>query len=266
MLDKIKNRIQHSLFMKLNNKVIYTIFLIISLIIIIFSHRVGELFIILKNIAYSIIAAVILAFFIDYNTLKRSEDEKIEFKKRYFETVNNYLSLIAGHLLWLDEHQDCESINWNLDSQHYLEIIGDINEKECPIYFKISFEEAIKKLEFMGDKYCIDNFSSLSNDDKIKVRKIFQMISAELKVLMNILYKINDDKLLLEINDYAHIGDISDFIANISLCCDNIDKQLYFQAILLLIESIKIIRRLGNYDNDIEGNMKEVIFLAKLRK
>ena len=83
---------------------------------------------------------------------------------------------------------------------------------------------------------------------------------------MGRLNKINDDKLILEINDYAKIDEIEDFILSISLCCDLIDKQDYSQAILSLINSIKLVRNFGNYGNDITCNIKKPIFLVKLIK
>ena len=265
MVSKIEKKFEKYLFTKILNKWIYISFLIISIIIILFIEICNlEFLTSLENIAYSIIAAVILAVFIDYNSLKQNINEKNNFKTNYFKVVNNYLSLIVGHLIWLYDNQDCESIDW--DSNNYFEILCSIDETKCQCEYEIPFDQAIKKIGSIGDEYSYSNFHHFSNDKKSKVRKIFYIPNHELKLLMGRLNKINDDKLILEINDYAKIDEIEDFILSISLCCDLIDKQDYSQAILSLINSIKLVRNFGNYGNDITCNIKKPIFLVKLIK
>ena len=92
-----------------------------------------------------------MACFIDYNTFKRSKQEKEDFRERYLSEVNYLLSLILGHLLWLEENLDNEKINWELDSKNFL-ITNCINNSpnlgECE---EISFMKQYVNLEKMEE-------------------------------------------------------------------------------------------------------------------
>ena len=97
--------------MKIENSNLYIATIAISIILlIIFYYFETEISEIMINISCSILAASILAVFIDEMNLKREIKEKNKFKKIYFEEINNHLSLILGEILWFEEHKNDDFI------------------------------------------------------------------------------------------------------------------------------------------------------------
>ena len=154
MISKIKKRIDKNQYLKIDNIKIYFSFAILSIIFILISNIFNyEILKILENISYSILAATLMAYFIDYNNLKIKQNDINEFRTTYLEEINIHLSLMIGHLLWLEEHINDESINWDLEPQSYLKIdfavfVSTYYEKQV-----IPFNQAIKKLEKISNKY-----------------------------------------------------------------------------------------------------------------
>ena len=79
MCDFFKERIKNSLIFKISNIYWYIAFFVGALVMIGISQYFdnNEILKILENICYSVLAATVMAFFIDYNNLKRNEKEKI---------------------------------------------------------------------------------------------------------------------------------------------------------------------------------------------
>lgn len=87
--------------MKVENLYLYLTFSFISIIFLfIFNHFETVISVTAVNVSYSVLAASIMAIFIDGLNSKRELEEKNKFKKLYFEDINNHLSLILGKLLW----------------------------------------------------------------------------------------------------------------------------------------------------------------------
>lgn len=123
MISKIKKRIDKNQYLKIDNIKIYFSFAILPIIFILISNIFNyEILKILENISYSILAATLMAYFIDYNNLKIKQNDINEFRTTYLEEINIHLSLMIGHLLWLEEHINDESINWDLEPQYSPEL------------------------------------------------------------------------------------------------------------------------------------------------
>lgn len=245
---------------KISNIKLYCSFIIFSIILIIISHILHhEILNIFENISYSILAATFMACFIDYNNFKRSEQEKEDFRERYLSEVNHLLSLIIGHLLWLEENLDNEKINWDLDSKNFLiNINNSPNPEESE---EISFNEAIINLEKMDEKYSTMNHDKIPKREMDKINKIFQIFSFELELLIGKMNKINDDKIFLEIMGYVSLNDINNILENFYFCCIMFRKETHYSnAIKLFISTVKSIRILGKCDSDVKISINEPIF------
>lgn len=244
-------------FLKVSNAKWYIIFLVISIIFIIISHIWDyDILSILENISYSIIAATIMAYIIDYNNLKQKEEERNKFKTAYFSKINNQLSSVIGHLLWFEDNLNNDDIDWGLNPNSYLEINFFVFASKIAAPYEISFNEAVTRLENLGKKYSLENIGGISNIERYRVNKMFQISSVE---HVNLLNEINEnDKLILEIGGYINIGDLDDLIRDISLCIYIMSKNKnYYVAISKLISVVKTFRKVGNYNNDIKVNMNE---------
>lgn len=261
MISKIKKRIDKNQYLKIDNIKIYFSFLILSIIFLlisdIFKHENLK---ILENISYSILAATLMAYFIDYNNLKIKQNDINEFRTTYLEEINIHLSLMIGHLLWLEEHMNDESINWELEPQSYLKIdfavfVSTYYEKQV-----IPFNQAIKKLEKISNKYSYDKIKGMSEKEKNKIRKIFKISSLECERLLVELDTLYKDKIILDVKNYIPLKDTEKLIWDMSICKKLMEKEKdtnYKVAINLLISSAKTIKKIGDYNNSITINFDE---------
>lgn len=261
MISKIKKRIDKNQYLKIDNIKIYFSFVILSIIFILISHIFNyEILKILENISYSILAATLMAYFIDYNNLKIKQNDINEFRTTYLEEINIHLSLMIGHLLWLEEHIKDESINWELEPQSYLKIdfavfVSTYYEKQV-----IPFNQAIKKLEKISNKYSYDKIKGMSEKEKNKIRKIFKISSLECERLLVELDTLYKDKIILDVKNYIPLKDTEKLIWDISICKKIMEKEKdtnYKVAINLLISSAKTIKKIGDYNNPITINFDE---------
>lgn len=262
MISKIKKkRIDKNQYLKIDNIKIYFSFAILSIIFILISNIFNhEILKILENISYSILAATLMAYFIDYNNLKIKQNDINEFRNTYLEEINIHLSLMIGHLLWLEEHIKDESINWELKPQLYLKIdfavfVSTYYEKQV-----IPFNQAIKKLEKISNKYSYDKIKGMSEKEKNKIRKIFKISSLECERLLVELDTLYKDKIILDVKNYIPLKDTEKLIWDISICKKIMEKEKdtnYKVAINLLSSSAKNIRKIGDYNNPITINFDE---------
>lgn len=261
MISKIKKRIDKNQYLKIDNKKIYFSFAILSIIFILISHIYNhEILKILENISYSILAATLMAYFIDYNNLKIKQNDINEFRTTYLEEINIHLSLMIGHLLWLEEHIKDESINWELEPQSYLKIdfavfVSTHYEKQV-----IPFNQAIKKLEKISNKYSYDKIKGMSEKEKNKILKIFKISSLECERVLVELDTLYKDKIILDVKNYIPLKDTEKLIGDISICKKIMEKEKdtnYKVAINLLISSAKTIKKIGDYNNPITINFDE---------
>ena len=261
MISKIKKRIDKNQYLKIDNIKIYFSFAILSIIFILISYIFNhEILKILENISYSILAATLMAYFIDYNNLKIKQNDINKFRTTYLEEINIHLSLMIGHLLWLEEHIKDESINWELEPQSYLKIdfvvfVSTYYEKQV-----IPFNQAIKKLEKISNKYSYDKIKGMSEKEKNKIRKIFKISSLECERLLVELDTLYKDKIILDVKNYIPLKDTEKLIWDISICKKIMEKEKdtnYKVAINLLISSAKTIKKIGDYNNPITINFDE---------
>ena len=221
MISKIKKRIDKNQYLKIDNIKIYFSFAILSIIFILISNIFNyEILKILENISYSILAATLMAYFIDYNNLKIKQNDINEFRTTYLEEINIHLSLMIGHLLWLEEHINDESIN----------------------------------------KYSYDKIEGMSEKEKNKIRKIFKISSLECERLLVELDTLYKDKIILDVKNYIPLKDTEKLIWDISICKKIMEKEKdtnYKVAINLLISSAKTIKKIGDYNNPITINFDE---------
>lgn len=245
---------------KIRNSYLYLIFSLISIVVIIFfsydKYPVSDIFI---NIFCSILAASILAAFIEEMNIKQKTIEKNKFKKIYFNAINDDFSRIMGQILWFEEHKDDDFIDWNQNIEYFLDYNFKINAIQRTEPYNISFEEATKRLEEISEKYKFDKIQIMSDDEKLKVSKMFNIISHDCINLFFKFMQIENNKIDLDVGNYIKLEDLEEVLNNMKRCCyimSNKEKA-YGVGIILLISSANKIREVGNYNNNINIGMNE---------
>lgn len=247
--------------MKIRKSYLYLIFSIISLVIIYFISYYNHypLSDICISIFCSILAASLLAVFIEEMNTRQETIEKNMFKKIYFEDIDSDFSRIIGHLLWFEEHKDDDFINWEEDITWFIDFKFNIFASEFTETYTISFEEAAKRLKDMSEKYTLDEIQIMSDDEKFKVSKMFNILSYECINVLVKLNKIEDNKIELDVGEYMKIEDLNELLNNMKQCyyIMSNNEKAYGVGIKLLISSANKIREVGNYNNNINIGMNE---------
>lgn len=247
-------------FMNMNNLKLYLIFCFLSIFLIVISYLINNEFLnVLKNISYSILAATFIALIIDYNNLQIEQKNINKFRSTYLEEMNIHLSLIIGHLLWLEGHLTDELINWNLEPQAFLEIDFAIFFSKYYENEEITFDNALKRLKKISKKYSIDKMNEMSEQEKANILKMFQIASLECRRLLVVMDTLYKDKIILDVKNYVSLKDTDQLVWDISLCKKIMEKEdsNYEIAIHYLISSAEIIKKIGNYDNMISIGFDE---------
>lgn len=246
--------------MKIRNSNLYLIFSLVSIVAIIYfsfdKYSISDIFI---NIFCSILAASILAVFIEEMNIRQETIEKNKFKKIYFNDINDDFSRIMGQILWFEEHKDDDFIDWNQNIEYFLDYKFNILASKFTTPYETSFEKATERLMNISKKYTYDEISEMSYDEKLKVSKMFNIISHDCINLFFKFKQIESNKIELDIGNYIKLEDLEEVLNNMKRCCyimSNKEKA-YGVGITLLISSANKMREVGNYNNNINIGMNE---------
>ena len=245
----------------MRKSVLYIIFCLVSICVIVYfsydKYSVSDIFI---NIFCSILAASILAVFIEERDIRQETSDKNRFKKLYFNDINDEFSRIMGKILWFEEHKEDDFIKWDMNIEYFLNYKFNIFVSNFTTPYEISFEEATKQLMNISKKYKYEKIREMSDDEKLKVNKMFNIISFYCIDLLNKFNLIESNKLELDVGNYIKLDELDEIINNIRNCCYIMcnKETAYGDGIILLISSAKKIRELGNYDNNITIGMNEI--------
>lgn len=249
--------------MKLKNHHIYLILISLSIISIILNYIFKYEFMnILANISYSIFAATLMAIFIDFYNQKREEEEKNRFKEILFKDINNQLSILIGNLLWFEEHMNEDWINWNLDIEYFLNIKFRIDMLQYNDEYEISFDEAMRRLEELSNKYKLEKMEKMDEEELCKIIKMFNILSIQCTQVVLRLSQLENNKILLDNGDYIKIEEFDQIFHDMNYCRILMSKKKknYGLAINLLMSSTSKIRKISNYENNIKISITEGYF------
>ncbi len=244
--------------MKFENLYLYLTFSFISIFFVfIFNHFETVISNIAVNVSCSVLAASIMAIFIDGLNSKRELEEKNKFKKLYFKDLNNHLSLIMGNLLWFEKYKNEDFINWNLPLESFLDFRFKIHTIQYYEVEEMSFKEAKAELIGMSKRYTLEEFSNFDEKEKSKSIKMFNILYFKCNSLLNKLNKLDENKVVLGSEDYINLEELESLKFKINVCCYIMSRPgaNYSLAIRFLIESAEFIKQLGKYSNNIERKL-----------
>lgn len=239
-----------------NNKIyIITIFVSIALLIpSLFcnpsqSTRTYSLLSVLSGIGCSGIAAAIMAIFLEYSNNKKEQEKLKKAKSLYFKQIYDQLVMMIERILWFYERLPDASFNWNLPENVYSTLNYMVGMGTKYPEKSLTYAEAINKLKCIGDKYNLDNIKQLSEDDKHKVNRMFQIVAASASYLLNEANSIKNNQLVLDIEDYLGLDENKSIMFDISFFVTLMAKpdKNYQAAVDSLINVTEKIRKIGMY-------------------
>lgn len=221
----------------------------------------------LSSIGCSGIAASIMAIYIEINNSKREKKKLEQARKLYLRKINDQLSMLFGRILWFDERMSDDNFNWRLHPTEYCSLqFMAAASMEYPNKEKIPFEEAKTRLESIGQKYDLARQTEMLQEERIKVQKMFAIIEESSEYLLNELRNIEANKLTLAVNEYLDLSEIDVLVFNIAfgISLMKCSGKNYSVAIRSLLQAADIVRKTGNFTDEISLELQGSISLSEL--
>lgn len=238
----------------MKNKALYSITCVASILLIlpsVFSN--SPIVVALSGVGCSGLAAGVLAIFLECSENKREKQRMNKARQIFFHEFYSQLKMIIERLLWFNYRLEEDDFNWGLDpleysSFRYMLFAHSISQEKT-----ISFQEAEEILIKIGKKYNIENIKSLSEKQRAKVQKMFLIVAASSRYLLREANNVENNKLLLNIEEYITIEEVKQLNFDIALAIGIMQKtdKNYDVAIKSLLSAIKKIREIGNYSDNI---------------
>ena len=202
----------------------------------------------------STLSAVFLAAVLDIKDYQDKRKEILKGRKIYFKFIKNEIEDIISKVFWLDILFDEDDYVLDKDSEEFnsLNFMIYIAENYKHVNINFSYDELKNKFLKLEEKYNLKSLEKMNISKRTRVNKIFHSISKYSKHLINELYKLEQNKILLDFLGYSTIEEIDNLNINIfrfyEICSAN-DKD-FGAAIKLLFISLDMIRKMGDFTND----------------
>ncbi len=247
---------------------IYFITIIVSLLLLLPSLfcKATPLLSILSGMGCSGIAAAVMAIFLDMANTRRESQRQQRTKTLYFKHIYDQLIMMMGRILWFSERLSDESFNWELDDNVYSTMNYMVAVSTKYPNESISYKDAVERLSVIGEKYNLDNIKSISENEKHKILRMFQIIAAGSTYLIIEANNIKANKLILEAEDYFSVEDNDQLMFDISLALGLMGKPDKNNKAIIgsLIRATDKIRELGHYTNNVDVRLHGSISVNEL--
>lgn len=220
---------------------------------------------ILSSIGCSGIAAAIMAFFLESTSGKKEKERKIKARAIYFRKIEDQLKMMLERILWFDERLN-DDFDWTKDIESYLSLRYMIYASEqYPNKETISFEEVKVRLNTLKDKYSIERQAKMQPEKLQKVQKMFSILFVSGQELLLEANSIWNFRIELDTGDYMTLNEIENIYFQIyfgiSMCRPN---KNYSLAISSLESAYKMIRKVGNYNNEFNVGLHGTIKMSEI--
>ena len=221
----------------------------------------------LSGIGCSGLAASIMAIYIDANAKKTEKQKLSKARNLYFKELNEQLNMLMGRIIWFNERLSDKSFNWDLPPQEYSSFKYMLfANSSYPETASFSFDDAKTKLSEIGEKYNLEAQENMAPEDLSTIQKMFIIIATSASFLLNEAITIKDNKLDLNISEYADIETIDGILFNISFAISimSIPGKNYSAAINAILSASSTLRSLGQYTDSIKGSLHGSIHINEL--
>lgn len=216
------------------------------------SSNLKSLYEVFSGIGCSGIAAAIMAIFLDYSNSRREQEKLKKAKSLYFKQIYDQLIMTIERILWFNERLQDADFDWNLKDYDYSTFGYMAGMGSRYSETSLTYDDAINKLKDIGVKYNIDNIKTITEPDKYKITRLFQIVAASSSYLLNEANTIKNNKLTLDIIDYMSLDENKGIMFDISLFITLMGKpnKNYQAAVNALISVTERIREIGQYPKD----------------
>ena len=162
-------------------------------------------------------------------------------------------------ILWFDERVEDKDFDWSMPVHKYctlqyiLHSFSSYKSDEI-----ITFSEAVNRLNKCREKYSLDALKQYSQDERAKIEKMFQIISESGHTLLMIVQNINQQKVMLDSEEYITLTDIERLVFNINFAVSlmSISGKNYAVPIKQIVECAEMIRSLCEDNSDFQISLQ----------
>ena len=109
-------------------------------------------------------------------------------------------------------------INWNLDIEYFLNIKFRIDMLQYNDEYEISFDEAMRRLEELSNKYKLEKMEKMDEEELCKIIKMFNILSIQCTQVVLRLSQLENNKILLDNGDYIKIEEFDQIFHDMNYC------------------------------------------------
>lgn len=210
---------------------------------------IQSLFGVFSGIGCSGFAAALMAIVLDYSNNRREQEKLKKAKSLYFKQIYDQLIMMIERILWFNERLQDTSFDWNLQDSNYSSFDYMVGLGSRYPETSLTYDDAINKLKYIGEKYNLDNVKSLTEQDKHKINRLFKIVSASCSYLLNEANTIKNNDLILDVEDYMSLDENKNIMFDIFLFITLMGKpdKNYQVAVDSLIKVTERIREIGQY-------------------
>lgn len=210
---------------------------------------------ILDGMGCSCISATAIAYFLDKQQKRRDLKKKSVFLNIYLRDIYDGLSMMTQRMIWFYERMEDESFDWSYSPEEYgmLKYILFASEK-YPSY-GLDMDGLNEKMIACADSLSLEKVETLT-DEKLKVlHKMLEIIVVNSMDVLKCCEKIEDDKIMLDRENYVSIKQAEDILNKIRMAYAILYAggiKNYGIGYKLILGALQSVRELGSFTNNFQ--------------
>ena len=249
------------------NKKIYCIFSGIAVLLIIpylaIDNRISA---ILSSVGCSIVAATVMAYFMDSDRIRREQTQLHKSKNMYFHSIYEQLKMFCERFLYFDEIIAEPTASFDMQPKEYYTLKYILESGSLYKGKGYSYEEGISLVKEKAKKYSLDELNKKSDDERVKIKKMFLILAEGSGYLLKEANRIKDDELVIETEGFADIKQIEEILFDISLGISLMYKEdkSYGAAMDALVDALDQVRKLGGYNDGLRSGFHSSLDMKQI--
>ncbi len=210
---------------------------------------------ILDGMGCSCISATVIAFFLDKQQKRRDLKKKSVFLNIYLRDFYDGLSMMAQRMIWFYERLEDESFDWSFNPEEYGTLRYMLSVSNQYPSYGLDMDELSEKMIACSNGLALEKVETLTDEQLAVLSKMLKIIVVNSADVAKCSKKIEDDKVMLDRENYVSVKQAEDLLSKISLAFTILrahGKKNYGLAYKMIVQALQSIRELGSYTNNFQ--------------
>lgn len=248
-------------------KLYYILSISLSLALIIPSFFISNPYlVILSNIGCSGMAAALMALFLERIIQKQQETSKDKARKAYFNQLHRELKNMLERIVWFDDRMNDSTFDWDKKPAEYSSLRYQLAAHTQYSDYSLTDQQFAERLKAIQIKYDLDNQKETPPAEKEKMNKMFVILAESGGDILRQIRMIEDNKLILDLQDYMSLDDIEAlrFHITLSISLMGSREKNYGVAVLMLQLAYKKISGICGTDKSFKIDLNGSVHVNEL--